>query len=62
MDIELGELCEPAAPLCNPKTNTWNGIIKVHLKRLAIDGNALLNGTRFFALEIDKEPTIAKVS
>lgn len=43
MDIEFGELREPVAPLCNPKTDTWNGLIRVHLKRPAIDGNALLH-------------------
>jgi hypothetical protein len=62
MDIELGELREPIAPLCNSKKDTWNGIIRVHLKRPTIDGNALLNGTRVFALEIDEETIVAKVS
>jgi hypothetical protein len=62
MDIELGELREPIAPLCNSKKDTWNGIIRVHLKRPTIDGNALLAGTRVFTLEIDEETTIAKVS
>ena len=62
MDIELGKLRKPIAPLCNPRKDTWNGIIKVYLKRPAIDGNALLVGTRIFALEIDEETTVAKVS
>jgi hypothetical protein len=31
MGIELGELREPTAPLCNAKNDTWNGIIRVHL-------------------------------
>jgi hypothetical protein len=62
VDIELGELREPIAPLYNSKKDTWNGIIRVLLKRPTIDGNALLLGTRVFALEIDEEITVAKVS
>jgi hypothetical protein len=62
MDIELGELREPIAPLYNSKEDTWNRIIRIHLKRPTIDGNALLAGTRVFALEIDEETTVAKVS
>ena len=62
MDIELGELCEPIAPLCNSKNDAWNGFTCVHLKRLELDGNALLEGTHIFALELDEDTTIAKVS
>jgi hypothetical protein len=62
MNIELGELCEPIAPLCNSKNDAWNGLTHVHLKRPELDGNALLEGTRIFALELDEETTIAKVS
>jgi hypothetical protein len=62
MNMELGELREPIAPLCNSKTDNWNGIIRVHLKHPEADGNALLEGTRIFALELDEETTIAKVS
>jgi hypothetical protein len=62
MDIELGELCEPIAPLCNSKNDAWNGITRIHLKKPEIDGNALLEGTRIFALEIEEETTIAKIS
>lgn len=62
MDIELGELCEPIVPLCNSKNNAWNNIIRIHLKRPEIDGNALLEGTHIFALELGKETTIAKIS
>jgi hypothetical protein len=62
MDIELGELCEPIAPLCNSKKDVWNGITRIHLKRPEIDGNALLEGTHIFALELDEETTIAKIS
>jgi hypothetical protein len=29
MDIELDELREPIAPLCNSKKDTWNELIKV---------------------------------
>ena len=62
MSIELGELREPIAPLCNSKTNTWNGITRVYLKTPEVDSNALLEGTRIFSLELDKETTVAKVS
>ena len=62
MEIELGKLCEPIAPLCNSKNDAWNGLTRVHLKNPEIDGNALFKGTRIFALELDKETTIAKIS
>jgi hypothetical protein len=62
MDIELGELREPIAPLCNAKNDTWNGLTRIHLKRPEIDGNALLDGTRIFALELDEETIVAKIS
>src|SRR5450759_4837042 len=62
MRIELGELCEPIAPLCNSKNDAWNGLTRVHLKNPEADGNALLEGTRIFALELDEETTIAKIS
>jgi hypothetical protein len=62
MDIELGELYEPIAPLCNLKNDAWNIITRIHLKRPEIDGNTLLEGTRIFALELDEETTIAKIS
>ena len=62
MCIELGDLCEPIAPLCTSKNDAWNGLIRVHLKRPEIDGNALLEDTRIFSLELDEETTIAKVS
>ena len=62
MEIELGELCEPIAPLCNSRKDTWSGLIHVHLKHPEKDGNALLEGTRIFALELDEDTTIAKVS
>jgi hypothetical protein len=62
MEIELGELCEPIAPLCNSKSDAWNGITRVHLKNPETDGNALLEGTCIFVLELDKETTIAKVA
>jgi hypothetical protein len=47
MSMELGELREPIALLCNSKTDTWNGITRVHIKYLEIDGNALLEGRGF---------------
>ena len=62
MDIKLGELCEPIAPLYNSKNDAWNGLIRIHLKNPELDGNALLEGTRIFTLELDEESTIAKIS
>jgi hypothetical protein len=62
MNIELKELCEPIAPLCNSKNDAWNGLTRIHLKKLELDGNALLEGTCIFTLELDEETTIAKVS
>ena len=62
MDIELGDLREPIAPLCNAKKDTKNGLTCIHLKRPKIDGNALLEGSRIFALELDKETIVAKIS
>jgi hypothetical protein len=58
----LGELRAPIAPLCNSKNDTWNGIIRVHLKKPEVDGNALLEGTRIFTLELDEETTVSKIS
>ena len=62
MDIELGDLREPIAPLCNAKNDTRNGLMRIHLKQPEVDGNALLAGTRIFVLEIDEEATMAKIS
>jgi hypothetical protein len=62
MGIELGELREPIAPLCNSKNDTWNGLTRVHLRTPEVDGNALLEGTRIFSLELTEETTVAKVS
>jgi hypothetical protein len=53
MDIELGELKEPIAPLCNAKNDTWTGLMHIHLKSPETDGNALLEGAKIFALELD---------
>jgi hypothetical protein len=62
MDIELGELREFIVLLCNAKNDTWNGLIRIHLKHPETDGNTLYEGTRIFALELDKDTTIAKIS
>jgi hypothetical protein len=62
MDIELGELWEPIVPLCNAKNNTRNELTPIHLKKLEIDGNALLEGSKTFALKLDKETMVAKIS
>ena len=62
MDIELGELREPIALLCNAKNDTWNGLMCIHLKRPETDENALLEGARIFALELDEETIVAQIS
>ena len=62
INIELGELCEPIAPLCNSKNDTWNGLTQLHLKNPEIDGNILLEGTCIFVLELDEETKITKIS
>ena len=62
MNIELEEVCQPIAPLCNSKNDAWNGLIQIHLKRPELDGNALLKSARIFTLELDEETTIAKIS
>lgn len=62
MEIELSEFCESIVPLCNSKSDAWNGITKIHLKRPEIDKNVLLEGTCIFALELNEETTIAKIS
>jgi hypothetical protein len=62
MDIELGELRDPIAPLCNAKNDTWNGLTCIHLKSLETNGNALLEGAIIFALELDEETIVAKIS
>jgi hypothetical protein len=36
--------------------------MRVHLKKPEIDGNALLEGTKIFAMELDKETTVVKIS
>jgi hypothetical protein len=61
MNIDLGELREPIASLCNSKNDIWNGITRVHLRKPEVDGNAQLEGIRIFALELDEETTVAKV-
>jgi hypothetical protein len=62
MDIELGDLRELIVPLCNAKKDTWNGLMCIHFKRLETKGNALLEGSRIFVLELDEETTVAKIS
>jgi hypothetical protein len=56
MEIELGELCEPIAPLCNSKNDAWNGITRVHLKNPETDGNALLEGLAYLRWNWTKKP------
>ena len=64
MDIALGNILEPIAPLCSPKdSRPWNGMVKVHLKDPRKDAEAFLIGKRVFAMEFDdcfKVPKISK--
>ena len=59
MNIKLGTLLgsKPIAILCAHNSNTWNGIVKVHLKTPQVDGEALLNGLRPFILKLDESRT-----
>jgi hypothetical protein len=62
MEIELGDIVEPIAPLCGARGNkNWNGMIRIHLKNPSKDGIELLEGKCIFALVIDETLTIAKV-
>jgi hypothetical protein len=62
MNIELGDIVEPIAPLCGARGNkAWNGMIRIHFKKPSQDGIALLEGRRIFAITIDETLTIAKV-
>jgi hypothetical protein len=62
MEIELGDIVEPIAPLCGARANkNWNGMIRIHLKNPSKDGIELLEGKCIFALVIDETLTIAKI-
>jgi hypothetical protein len=62
MNIDLGDIVEPIAPLCGARGNkAWNGMIRIHLKNPSQDGIALLEGRRIFAITTDEVLTIAKV-
>ena len=63
MDIALGNILEPIAPLCSPKdSRPWNGMVKVHLKDPSKDAKALLTGKRVFAMEFDDCLRVPKIS
>ena len=63
MDIALGDILEPIAPLCSPKdSRPWNGMVKVHLKDPSKDVEALLTGKRVFAMEFDDCLRVPKIS
>lgn len=54
MEIPLDtEYSNPLDVGTNPITRNWTGFIKVHLKRLHVDGFALLRGDRAFVLELE---------
>ena len=63
MDIALGNILEPIAPLCSPKdSRPWNGMVKVHLKDPNKDAEALLTSKRVFAMEFDDCLRVPKIS
>jgi hypothetical protein len=48
MDILLGDILEPTAPLCSTRDpKAWNGMTKIHLKDSVADGSMLLTGLGF---------------
>ena len=63
MKLELGNIVQPIASLCSTKGDkAWNEMIKVHLKKPEVDGVALLEERRVFALALDGKLTIAKTA
>ena len=63
MKMELGNIVQPIAPLCSTRGDkAWNGMIKVHLMKPEVDGVALLEGMRVFALALDGKLTVAKTA
>ena len=63
MDIALGDILEPIAPLCSPKdSRPWNGMVKVHLKNPKKDAKALLTSKGVFAMEFDDCIRVPKIS
>ena len=63
MNIALGNIVEPIAPLCLPKdSRPWNGMVKVHLKDPSKDAEALLTSNRVFAMEFDDCLKVPKIS
>ena len=62
MDIALGNIQEPIAPLCSFKdSRPWNGMVKVHFKDPSKD-EALLTSKRLFAMEFDDCLRVPKIS
>ena len=60
MEIELGDIVEPIAPLCGARGNkNWNGMNRIDLKNPNEDGIELLERKCIFALVIDE--TLTKV-
>ena len=59
INIKLGTLLrsKPIAVLCAHNSNTWNGIIKVHLLTPQKNGEALLTEVRPFILKLDESRT-----
>jgi hypothetical protein len=63
MGIQVGDILEPIAPLCNTKVSkAWNGMIKLPLRSPKIDRHQLLVGKRIFALLLDGGLMITKVA
>ena len=63
IDIALGDILKPIAPLCSLKDfRPWNGMVKVHLKDPSKDAEALLTTKRVFAMEFDDCLKVPKIS
>lgn len=63
MQIELGNILEPIAPLCSTRDErAWSGLLKVHLKNPNIDRKQLLCGLRVLALELEGQLIVAKAA
>jgi hypothetical protein len=63
MRIDLSEILKPITSFCNIEgTKPWNGMVKVHLCYLAIDGQALLTGVKVFSLTLDEKLQIPKIA
>ena len=55
MKIAIGSMIgEPIAIMCYHKSNTWSGVVKIHLQNPKKDGTALLRGSIAFILKLEE--------